>query len=121
MTNYIKKIMLTMAFGLALVTPTLAVDAGNCEIASKQDAQEQIVEGVKHRMLTEHELKVLFDSRGRPPNSIENTPLEGELVFTDELAAVNIYQDDCFINKLGPSMKSIIFQLLGLTEARLSI
>lgn len=119
MTNYIKKMMLTMAFGLALVTPTLAAD---CSIATKEAAQTMLEENhIAHRMLTKSEADALFAAKGNPPNAVEGTPLEAELVYTDEFAGVNIYQDGCFINKLGPSAKFIIFQLLGITEARLSI
>lgn len=112
MTNYMKKIMIAITGALLLVTPALA----ECNLTSKADTQEQIskMDNVKSRMLTESEVKVLIDSKGAPPNAEEGVPVEMELVFNDDTAAINVYQKNCFINKLGPSRKQFIFNLLGL-------
>lgn len=116
MTNYIKKLLAAITIaGFVSVTPVMAAE---CSIASKADAQETIskMEGVKSRMLTEAEVKVVLEKRGPPPNAAEGA-LEMELVYNNDIAAVNVYQDGCFINKLGPTLKQTIYDLLGLVDA----
>lgn len=119
MTNFIKKIMMTAALGLALVTPTLAAD---CSISTKEAAQELLANNnIAHRMLTEFETKALIEAKGPPPNAVEGEPIEIELVYTEEFAGLNVYQNGCFINRFGPLPKHMMFNFLGITEARFSI
>lgn len=119
MTDYIKKLLLSAALGLVLVSPTFAQNK-KCEISTKAEAQETIakVPGLQSRPLTDGEKASIVNKLGPPPNLVEGSEWDGELVYNDMLAGVNIYQNDCFINKLGPAMKSAIFNILGIVEAR---
>lgn len=112
MTNYIKKIIATLALGMCLVTPALAQEH---ECRTKVSIAAEISDKLKQQPLTETDIKNMVDKVGPPPNAKADVPLEAVLVFNDEVAAVNVFQNDCFIARLGPAMREAIFGLLGIT------
>ena len=93
-----------------------AEDAPQCPVASKADAHEQAskIPNVKIIQLTDEQMKTLFEAKGNPPNAEDGVPLEAELVDNGEIAGINIYQKGCFINRLGPSYRQMIYRLLGM-------
>lgn len=113
MTNYLKKIMLSAALGLALVTPVLAQDK---ECQTPEQVHSQMSEGVKVRDLTAAEQARLIDKKGPPPNT-KGGELKMELMETETAAAVNVYEDGCYLTHLGPARKGSVYEVLGITEA----
>lgn len=112
MTNYIKKIMLTMAFGLALVTPTLAAktECANGAFAEQRAAFEQI-EGVTVKQLNADQIASMVAKVGSPP-SIADGDFEAYVVSNPPLAAVFIVQGGCTVDRLGPAREDNINSIL---------
>lgn len=117
----IKNILAAVFTMLALSIPTAY--ANECKIGTKVEAQEMIADGKKSghillsHMLTEAQVKVILDAKGPPPNAEEGKPIEMEYMANDSLAQINVYQDGCFINKLGPGPKFVIDNLIGEAHA----
>lgn len=115
MTKFLKKFLTGLALsGIVFATPVLA---GECEVPkAKFEEQIKAIEGVTVRPLTKEEVKTLLDKKGPPPNAQGSEGLEFDLVVKGEIAAVNVFQNDCFINKIGPTDKQLIYNALGITE-----
>jgi hypothetical protein len=115
MTNFIKKIIATLALGMVLTTPALAAE---CEHGTKAQQQEALaeVEGVQVVKLDDTLVKALIEKKGPPPNGTEGVPFEMELASKGDIGMIMVYQNECFINRIGPAPKQMLMNLLGLSE-----
>lgn len=117
MTSFIKKIMMTAALGLALVTPTLAADAPSCPngaFAEQRDAFEK--NDMKVTQLNADQIASMLAKLGSPPNS--EGDFDAFLVENAQLGAVFIVQKGCTTDRLGPSSIDSVYSILGIVKAR---
>lgn len=117
MTKFIKKIIAAATLGLALVTTAPAL-AAECEMGSKAEQIEALskVDGVQVVNLSEDLVKSLIEKKGSPPNAVEGVPVEMVLASKDDVGLILVFQNDCFINRIGPAPKQLIMNILGLSE-----
>lgn len=116
MTNYIKKMMLTMAFGLALVTPTLAADAPECANGAFAEQREAFEKNdMKVTQLNVDQIASMVGKIGNPPNSEGN--FDAYLVENAQLGAVFIVVNGCTTDRLGPAGIESVRSILGIVKA----
>lgn len=113
----IKKLLSGIALmGLMMVTPVLADE---CKVMSQTEAREATTK-IPHatvRALTDDEIAKVIDRKGPPPHATTDGPFEMDLVFTDEVAGINVYENGCYVDRLGPTTKDGIFKLLDISGA----
>jgi hypothetical protein len=102
--------------GLAGVTYSKAAE---CTTLSKVEAREEMakIEGVEVYDLTKAEIAKVLDKKGVPPNAVPDAEIEMELVAKENIRAINVYQNGCFINRLGPTSPEAIDRLLDRVPA----
>lgn len=116
-----RKLFLSIAAGLFLFAGAYNyAKADECKTLSLTDVQAQVGSAgdeAKIITVTPDQLKVLFDSKGPPPNTDMDKPTEARLVVIGGFGKLFLFQDNCATVSIGPMPLERLFLLLGLVQA----